>query len=148
MLADQPGKAVADLAIEVLRGLRVEIEFGAQMLRAATDYDCLLFQGRGRGEALTFLRGRRKVYNPEVLDALATVRVVNREQVLSLRVDQVSAGMVAMDDVLATNGALVVARGQSITPALLRGLINFSRQTGIVEPIRVRVGRYAEGDGT
>ena len=138
----------ADFTDELRQGLFAEVLVGAQILRAATDYDCLLFQGRGRGEALTFLRGRRKVYNPEVLDALATVRVVNREQVLSLMVDQVSAGMVAMDDVLATNGALVVARGQSITPALLRGLINFSRQTGIVEPIRVRVGRYAEGDGT
>ena len=138
----------ADFTDELRQTLFAEVLIGAQLLRAAVDYDCLLFQGRTRGEALTFLRGRRKVYNPEVLDALATVRPTRRDEVLSLRVDQVSAGMVAMDDVLATNGALVVARGQQITPLLLRGLINFSRKTGIVEPIRVRVGLYAGGDDT
>ena len=124
-----------------------EILLGAQMLKAATEYDRLLFQGKGRGEALGLMRSQKRVYNPRILDILATVRVASPEQVLSLHVDQVGVGMVALDDVLAKNGTLVVAKGQIITPPLLKGLNNFSRQIGIIEPIRVRLGMFTDDDG-
>lgn len=124
--------------------LFAEVLLGAQILRAVVDYDCLLFQGKSRGEALAILRKQKRVYNPEVLNALITIPVDYQDQVLSLKVDQISVGMESLDNVLAKNGALVIGKGQVITPPLLKGLNNFSRQIGIVEPIRVRIGLCAE----
>lgn len=124
-----------------------EVLLGAQMLNAATDYDRLLLRGKGRVEALDLMRKQKKAYNPSILDALTKVRVASQEQVLSLNVDQVSVGMVAMEDVVTKNGPLiVVAKGQVITLPLLKGLSNFSRQIGIVEPIQVSVGMYAKAN--
>ena len=80
----------------------------------------------------------------EVLNALSTIPVDYQDQVPSLKVDQISVGMESLDNVLAKNGALVIGKGQVITPPLLKGLNNFSRQIGIVEPIRVRIGLCAE----
>lgn len=121
-----------------------EVLLGVQILKAATEYDRLLFQGMSRGEALAHMRKQKKIYNTKILDILATIRLTSQEHVLSLKIGQLTVGMIAEEDVLTKNGTLVVAKGQIITLPLLNGLANFSQQTGIVEPIRVRVGRFGE----
>lgn len=139
----KPFSAYAD---EPAESMPKEIVLGAQILKAVIDYDRLLFQGKDCKTSLALMHKQKKVYNPVVLAALAGVRTTPHEQVLSLKVDQINVGMVAEDDVLATNGSLIVAKGQIITAPLLKGLTNFSRQIGVVEPIRIRLSILASNE--
>jgi len=117
---------------------------GAQILKAVIDLDLQLFRGVGRGDALSLLRKQKNHYNPEVLDALDTITVEERGQIISLNVSHISDGMVAAEDIMAKNGVMIIPKGQIITKPLLQGLINFSMQVGVVEPIRVQIGQIAE----
>lgn len=139
----KPFSAYADEPVE---SMPKEIVLGAQILKAVIDYDRLLFQGKDCKTSLALMHKQKKVYNPAVLAALAGVRTTPHEQVLSLKVDQINVGMVAEDDVLATNGSLIVAKGQIITAPLLKGLTNFSRQIGVIEPIRIRLSILASNE--
>jgi len=44
--------------------------------------------------------------------------------------------MVAVEDVFAKNGAMLIPKGQEITWPVIQSLMNFEKQIGIVEPIR------------
>jgi response regulator RpfG family c-di-GMP phosphodiesterase len=121
-----------------------EVIIGAQILKAVIDLDLQLFRGAGRGEALNGMRKQKNCYNPEVLDALETIQVEDRGQILGLNVSQISDGMVAAEDIMAKNGVMIIPKGQTITRTLLQGLKNFAMQVGVVEPIRVQIGQIAE----
>jgi len=47
--------------------------------------------------------------------------------------------MIAEEDIVAKNGILLTPKGQEITWPVLQGLLNFSKQVGVREPIRVRL---------
>ncbi len=117
---------------------------GAQILKAVIDLDLQLFRGIGRDEALLWLRKQKNCYNPEVLDVLETIDVGSQGQLLSLNVSHITDGMVADEDIMAKNGVMIIPKGQTITRTLLQGLINFSMQVGVVEPIRVQIGQIVE----
>lgn len=117
-----------------------EVLVGAQILKAALAFDLLLFYGEPRNEAIAILQRQKGMYNPLVLEKLAHISVDNRSSIVSLGVPQIAPGMIAIDDVKARNGVLVIPKGQIITSPLVQGLINFSKRVGIVEPIRVQRG--------
>jgi len=121
-----------------------EVLTGAQILKAAIDFDRQLFQGKDGDQALQWMRKQHNCYNPTVLDALGTIKINDREQVLHLNVEKIGVGMVAADDILAKNGVLIIPKGQIITWPLLQGLKNFSKQVGVVEPVRVQIGQFTE----
>lgn len=121
-----------------------EVLIGAQILKAAIDFDRQLFQGKDSDQALQWMRKQHNCYNPAALDALGTIKINDREQVLHLNVEKIGVGMVAATDILAKNGVLIIPKGQVITWPLLQGLINFSKQVGVVEPVRVQIGQYTE----
>lgn len=121
-----------------------EVLIGAQILKAVIDLDLQMFRGVGREDALSWMRRQKHCYNPEVLDALETIELENRGQILSLNVSQISDGMVAAEDVMAKNGVMIIPKGQIITQSLLQGLKNFSMQVGVAEPIRVQIGQITE----
>ena len=122
-----------------------EILVGAQVLKTALDFDRYIFRGLGRHESLDRMRKDKNAYNQEVLKALAALKTERRmQQELSLPIGQVSVGMVAAGDMMAKNGVLIIPKGQIITTQLLQGLKNFSRQVGVIEPLRVHVGLPAD----
>ena len=53
-----------------------------------------------------------------------------------------SPGMIAEEDVIAKNGALIIPKGQEITWPIIKGLQNFLKHIGIQEPILVRVSEH------
>ena len=59
---------------------------------------------------------------------------------ISVNVQELTVGMIPVQDVLAKNGAMIIPKGQSITWSLLQCLGNFVKQIGVVEPITVQVG--------
>jgi len=137
-------KRYNEYTVEMKTSQLEEVLIGAQILKAVIDLDLQLFRGVGRGDALSLLRKQKNHYNPEVLDALDTITVEERGQIISLNVSHISDGMVAAEDVMAKNGVMIIPKGQIITKPLLQGLINFSMQVGVVEPIRVQIGQIAE----
>ena len=129
-----------DLTGSTLEGILT----GAQILKAVIDFDHQLFRGKTRDEALSWLRNQKRCYNPLVLKTLANIKVDAREQILNLRVNQINVGMVAAQDILTKNGVLIIPKGQTITGPFLQGMINFSKQVGVVEPIRVQLQQLPE----
>lgn len=111
---------------------------GAQILRAAIDFDLLDRQGLGKSGALDILRGRTGQYEPEVLDALAAGASVERSLDLMLEVllRKVHVGMIFVEDVKLTNGTLLVARGFEVTQGFVERARNFKPGT-VREPVRV-----------
>ena len=125
--------------------LTEEEQLGAQILKAAIDHDLLLLQGSGHGEAMRSLNARTGVYNPRVLNILAENDVATeRVRIVTLNFEDIIPGMVADEDILAKNGALIIPRGQEITWSVIQGLNNFLEHIGIRDPIRVRVNDNAD----
>lgn len=121
-----------------------DVIIGAQILRAVIDYDLLLHQGVKHSHALKKLAKKEGIYNPEILEKLQEIEVSSTKiKVLSLKFQDIVPGMIAEEDVVARNGALIIPKGQEITWAIIKGLHNFIKHIGIQEPIRVCV---PEGD--
>ena len=117
-----------------------EIAIGAQILKVALDYDLLLFQGKKHHEAVKGLASDKGGHNPDILKLLNNVKLDDEEvRIVSLKVHDISIGMIADEDIVAKNGILLTPKGQEITWPVLQGLLNFSRQVGVREPIRVRL---------
>jgi response regulator RpfG family c-di-GMP phosphodiesterase len=122
-----------------------EEKMGAQILKAAIDHDFLLLQGNNHLEAVRSLKARYGVYNPRVLNILAEHDVATeRVRIVTLNFEDIIPGMVADEDILAKNGALIIPRGQEITWSVIQGLNNFLEHIGIRDPIRVRVNENAD----
>jgi response regulator RpfG family c-di-GMP phosphodiesterase len=117
-----------------------ESVIGAQILRVALDYDLLLFQGKKHNEAVKELCAEKGMYNPDILKFLNNIKLDEEHvRVVSLKVQDISIGMIAEEDIVAKNGILLTPKGQEITWPVLQGLLNFSKQVGVREPIRVRL---------
>lgn len=117
-----------------------EIAIGAQILKVALDYDLLVFQGKMHSVAVKELFAEKGQYNPEILKLLKDVKLEDEHvHILTLKVIDISIGMIADEDILAQNGTMLAPKGQEITWSVLQGLWNFSKQVGVREPIRVRL---------
>ena len=117
---------------------------GAQILRVALDYDLLLFQGKKHNEAIKELQMENLIYHTDIIIFINNVKLDDEHvRVISLKIHDISIGMIAEEDIVAKNGILLTPKGQEITWPVLQGLLNFSRQVGVWEPIRVRLQQPA-----
>jgi CheY-like chemotaxis protein len=105
---------------------------GSMLLRVAADFDSLEQRGIDDALALHMMRTTKGVYDPEVLDALASVRGVTRRIADSQEVplDQVVAGMVIAEDVRTDKGSLLVARGYEVTAGFVERVRNYPGMQG------------------
>jgi response regulator RpfG family c-di-GMP phosphodiesterase len=117
------------------------IPFGGRVLRVASDFDSLESAGTEPAGALETLRARAGVYDPKLLDALASVVADrSRREPKDLRAGELEAGMVLATDVRTSGGLKLVAKGQELTPSLLERIANYARMaSGIQEPVQVYV---------
>ena len=121
-------------------GVDEEVATGAQLLKISSDYDLLLHRGVKHREILRTFIADNQNYNPEMARILGELKLESQhETVLSIPVRELAVGMVVERDIMAINGTLVAPRGQEVTWSMLQGLINFSRQAGIREPVWVKV---------
>ena len=117
-----------------------QIPQGARILKVALDLDTLESKGMARSFAIAELRSRTGWYDPAVLTALETV--IQREEQFLLRevaLADLDGQMILAADVKTADGVLLVSKGQEVTSSLRQLLKNFSRRSGIVEPIRVLI---------
>jgi response regulator RpfG family c-di-GMP phosphodiesterase len=115
-------------------------ELGAQILKAAIDYDRLVQYGTPHQDVIKILSNERRKYNPKVIKALGEDPIQNDKWKFKMTmVDSLDLGMVADQDILTKDGFLVTAKSQEISPPVLERLQLLAREVGIVEPFRVRV---------
>lgn len=117
-----------------------ETNLGAQIIKAVFDYDLLLLQGITHTDAISCLQKRLGTYNPDVIAQLSEWKPTNEiSHVRNLMVSELMVGMVIEENIMAKNNTLLAPKGLEITLPFLQGLQNFSCQTGVKEPIKVRV---------
>ena len=111
---------------------------GARVLRLAVDFDALEAHGADPAVVIASMRSRDRTYDPMLIDAFAELmcdphdlRRVKQIPLLGLR-----AGMMLADDVRASNGNLLIARGHTATEQLVTRLWNLSA-SAVREPLMV-----------
>jgi CheY-like chemotaxis protein len=119
--------------------LEDEVCLGAGILKAAIDYDLLRQQDLEHVRAIRIMRKKKEKYNPAILDLIAKHKPRNvHTAIRNISFKEVSPGMVAAEDVFAKNGAMLIPKGQEITWPVIQSLMNFEKQIGIMEPIRMQ----------
>ena len=120
------------------RGLDGPPPLGARVLRLAVDFDALEAHGADPAVVIASMRSRKHEYDPRLMDAFARLvcdphdlRRVKQIPLLGLR-----AGMMLADDVRASNGNLLIARGHTATEQLVTRLWNLTA-TAVREPLMV-----------
>jgi len=134
--------------IEEDEKLAYDIGIGAQILKIAIDHDLLQFKGLSHNGAVGELNKNSHLYNPKVLEALKSIKVVeDHDRVVSLNVIDITVGMIAEENIVAQNGIMIAPKGQKITWPVLQGINNFSRQVGVKEPLVVRIDKGSAAKG-
>ncbi|HHN75046.1 MAG TPA: hypothetical protein ENK10_07440, partial [Acidobacteria bacterium] len=122
-----------------------EVRLGAQLIRLATHFDDLVSRGASPRQAITELGRADPPFAPEHLRLLEAYDA-DEERSMTVRavsLRDIAPGMVLDEDVLASNGVVVISRGQEVTGALVMRLKNFDKGMGIRQPFRVRVPCFA-----
>jgi response regulator RpfG family c-di-GMP phosphodiesterase len=116
-----------------------DMPWGARALRIALDFDLLEAGGNPAEQPMAVMRGREGWYDPQILEALSTMRGDSQEKTLMLErmVKDITVGMTFGEDLKSGKGLLLIARGQEVTPALLERMRNFSAELAIREPVRM-----------
>jgi len=117
----------------------LDVEVGAQMLKAALDLDQLVTREMQLKPALAEM-GKGDLYNPAVLYALKSLEVDDSNlEVRLVKIDQLTTRMVVDEDIKAKNGMLLLTRGTDVTFPVVIRLRGIARNLGVVEPFRVLV---------
>ena len=118
-----------------------ELPIGSRLLKIAIDYDILETRGLSRSDAIDTMRGRRGLYDTELLSLFAHHLGSQEKQAVveEVSVSRLRPEMVFMEDVRTMGGALLIARGHEVTGSLIERIRNFSRNGGVKEPLRVLV---------
>lgn len=122
---------------------RDAVDFGAQMLGLALEFDSLVTAGTLPDEAIAQIRSRRR-YDPVFLAAmecLETEAEPGEEKLL--RIQDLEIGMTLAQPVRTHSGTLLVTEGQEVTVPVLNLLQCWGERGEIDEPIRVMVGGTA-----
>lgn len=113
---------------------------GSQILHAARGLDRLIRVGIPPEKALYTLRQEADEYNPFIIDALSDFDfdLENMVQV-SITTDRLTTQMILDENIYTNSDMLLASKGQKITEAVLRGILNYSFTIGIKEPFMVLV---------
>lgn len=160
MIDAMPGVAVRLLdgipmleeVVEIVRGLGPApvtatpvsplIEAAVDVVRTAIDYETLESRGIEVESAIAVLECRDRSAL-RVLGALREAKGVTQrgtDNVRGLRMVDLEVGMRVAEDIVASNGLVLIGRGMVVTSLLLDRLDNYARMIEIVEPVLVAPG--------
>jgi response regulator RpfG family c-di-GMP phosphodiesterase len=125
-----------------------EIPLGARVLKLAIDVVQLVASGTSPSAVLGVIRSRQGWYDPRLVDVLASSLGI--EYVVgSVTIVQLQEGMVLDQDVISTQGDILLTSGQDVTLSMRERLRKFAASAGgVQEPIRVRrPKRNVKGEG-
>jgi FixJ family two-component response regulator len=105
------------------------------IVRAASEFDTLCSLGRNPSEAA---RTVASTFGEEIAKALLSTPGVGLAPVQrEVDVRQVVAGMTVLDDIITTDGNVLIRAGTELSATVVERLRNFSRGVGIRQPLRV-----------
>jgi response regulator RpfG family c-di-GMP phosphodiesterase len=116
-----------------------DLPLAARMLRLATDFETGLSQRAALQDTINALRADAGAYDPRLLDALIRCHEVTELQAppREVRVHELEEGMVVFDDILTTEGVLLIGHGTVVTDSLIQRLGNYSDQGRVSAALRV-----------
>jgi HD-GYP domain-containing protein (c-di-GMP phosphodiesterase class II) len=121
-----------------------EIPLGARILKVLFDLAELESRDNTRAAALELLRAQPGAHDPQILDAVAACFQAAsqspggpKQPPVAVTFAGLRVGHVLASDVLTSDGMLIVAAGNRVSPALIHRLQNFSALSGIKTPIYV-----------
>jgi response regulator RpfG family c-di-GMP phosphodiesterase len=114
------------------------IRCGAEILRVALAFDDLIVRGTSQARALTEL-SQIPALNKELVQSLASLSTETANmEFRTLRIEDLSTGMILQEEIRTTAGMLLVGRGQEITYPLAVRLVNFHRRKTIKDSVLVQ----------
>jgi len=109
-----------------------DIRRGAEILRLILRYEELIHQGSTRTEAAHALSCQNRDVNPEFFQALVTLDPNAEEsEIRKCRIQDLVPGMIIQQELNASDGALLVSKGQEVTSPLLLKLKNLQARRAI-----------------
>jgi hypothetical protein len=140
MIGQQLLKETQQTVPEVSGASAEAIVFGAKMLKLAVAFDDLTMKGLSDEDAIVKLRGRYGEFGSELVEALAGIKPESTKmESRKVPTSSFTTGMILRQEIRTRTGALVAAKGQEITRALMIKLDNFSRAGTIDKEIMVLV---------
>jgi CheY-like chemotaxis protein len=127
-----------------LRDLKVSdvVQVGAQMLMVAIRLDEAVSRCASPESALKFMSERPEIYQPRLTTAIASADVGAVEmEVRTIRLRDLRPNMVICEDLWAANGLLLVAKGQTVSEAVIARLLNFGKFAWNDRTFKVQVPR-------
>ena len=131
---------------------------GGHVLRMLVDFDYLQMAGKDGVGALIVMLEKPAAYSPALIEVLRhVVEEEGKDQVEWVRLDDLTAGMILMEDIMAESGKVVLHRQAELTGNLLSLLRYYAMKQAIRQPIAVlskapasilrpvAAGRTAEG---
>jgi len=123
---------------EVDESERSDMRMGAEILRLTLAYEQLIHKGTSRTEAAHRLASQNKGFSPEFFEALVTLDPnAENGEIRKCRIDELSPGMIIQEEMRTGEGALVVSKGQEVTPPLMLKLKNFHARRMIAGDVTV-----------
>jgi hypothetical protein len=115
-------------------------ELGAQIIKAAVDYDRFIHSGMSHTEVVKKMAEYSRIYNPDVIHALGDEDILQGEFLVKMiNAEAVEVGMIANEDIRSKNGEIVVMKDHEISYLVLERLIFTAKESGVIEPFRVLV---------
>lgn len=122
---------------------RSEMDLGAQMLKAAVEFDRLVSQGTPHRKAVEELLKHPKDVDQALVATLRTAEFGVSDRVTRLmKIKDITPGMVVGENIYTDKKLLLVPKGQEITHTLMERLRNFWRNGLIAEQIMVIFESY------
>ena len=114
------------------------VAFGGYILQVALEFDRLLARDVSIQTILKRLPLHIGTEVPVVITALENLKIeTGRKVVKSIRVPELDRSMIFDEDVYATDGMLLVSKGEEVTFPMINRLRNFARGIGVGQPFRV-----------
>lgn len=116
-----------------------DLPLAARVLRVAVDFDTGTSQRPAVQDTLAAMTADAGAYDPRVLEALVGIHggeAVGGEP-LEIDIDQLEPDMVVFDDVLTTDGVMLISRGTVVTEPLVLRLENYIGQGRVGRRLRV-----------
>ncbi|MGA7402607.1 MAG: HD domain-containing phosphohydrolase [Candidatus Sulfotelmatobacter sp.] len=115
-----------------------DICMGAEVLRLVLAYERLIHRGSSRTEAVHMLTRQNPSFNREFFQALVALDP-NAEagEIRNCRVEDLAPGMIVQQEVRTHDGALLVSKGQEVTPTVIFKLKNFHARRAIAGTLNV-----------
>lgn len=116
-----------------------ELPLAARMLRLAADFETGTSQRPAVSATISALRADAGAYDPRLLEALVGCHedADAEEPPRDVDVMDLEEGLIVFDDVLTTEGVLLIGRGTVVTEALIHRLENYADQGRVTASIRV-----------